>query len=172
MEGEGIVSGKRDAWSSPESRCFYRVDHASRLHLPCPGGRNEVKKRILVVEDDLPTRQLLNVWLTAEGYEVRFAMNSSSTFEVLNEWKPDLMLIDILLPNELGFGICESIRQTMRIPIVMMTARTLDSDRDTALSVGADDFIQKPFDWSDLVNRIKHLLRENNRNPLPVGSAA
>jgi len=118
-----------------------------------------VKKRVLVVEDDLPTRQLLNLWLTGEGYEVRFAMNESSTLEAAEKWDPDLMLIDVLLPDELGFEICESVRERTSVPVMVMTARTIDADRDAAFAAGADDFIQKPFDWSDLVERVRRLLQ-------------
>lgn len=123
-----------------------------------------MKGKILVVEDDLPTRQLLKLWLSTEGYEVEFAADEPTALAFVQDWKPDAMLLDILLPAPVGFDICREAKRLADVPVMMMTARTIDSDAQKAKDAGADDFVQKPFDISDLIGRVTLLMKRQPGN--------
>jgi len=128
-----------------------------------------VKKKILVVEDDLPTRQLLKLWLSGEGYEVEFATDRNTAIDTIKKWHPDAVLLDILLPGSfLGFDICREAKQMSDTPVLIMTARTVDTDRQTAIEAGADEFVQKPFEWSELLAKVRSLLQPSASTSLTM----
>ncbi len=123
--------------------------------------------RILIVEDDEDIVDVLRRTLRAEGYEVRAALDGPEALEDLDEFAPDLVVLDLGLPGMDGMEVMERIRESNEVPVLMLTARADPEDRVAGLDTGADDYLVKPFDRSELLARIRALLR---RHP-PRGSA-
>ena len=123
--------------------------------------------RILVIEDDAEIVDVLRRTLRAEGYEVRASGDGPDGLEVSKEFLPDLVVLDLGLPGMDGIEVCARLRDTSEVPILMLTARAETEDRVTGLDSGADDYLVKPFERSELLARIRALLR---RHP-PRGSA-
>jgi DNA-binding response OmpR family regulator len=123
--------------------------------------------RILIVEDDEDIVDVLRRTLRAEGYEVRAAADGPEALEDLADFVPDLVILDLGLPGMDGMEVCNRIRETSDVPVLMLTARADPEDRVAGLDTGADDYLVKPFDRSELLARIRALLR---RHP-PSGSA-
>ncbi|HRO10051.1 phosphate regulon transcriptional regulator PhoB [Amaricoccus sp.] len=118
--------------------------------------------RILVVEDEEPISQLLAYNLGKEGFSVATAADAEEAMVAIEESRPDLMLLDWMLPNVSGIEFCRQIRArpaTRDIPVIMLTARGEEEDRVRGLDVGADDYVTKPFSMSELVARIRAVLR-------------
>jgi DNA-binding response OmpR family regulator len=115
--------------------------------------------KVLVVEDDSTLRETLEYNLTHQGYEVFTAVDGISALEVAREVRPDIMVLDIMLPGLDGFEVCRILRQEMSMPILMLTARTDEMDRVVGLEVGADDYLTKPFSMREFLARVKALLR-------------
>ena len=125
----------------------------------------ETKTRILVVDDDLRLRDLLNRYLTEQGYNVRAVPDAVEMNRLLAREHYDLMVLDLMLPGEDGLSICRRLRgNNENMPIIMLTAKGNDVDRIVGLEVGADDYLPKPFNPRELVARIQAVLR---RRPLP-----
>ncbi len=118
------------------------------------------KKTILVVDDEIAIRGLLNVNLTKEGYNVIEATDGIEAIEVAAEKKPDLILLDVMLPKLDGLSVCKRIKNIMNVPILMVTARDEEVDKILGLELGADDYVTKPFSLRELVARIKANLRK------------
>jgi DNA-binding response OmpR family regulator len=116
-------------------------------------------EKILVVEDELTLQETLAYNLKNQGYVVETAGDGPGAIEKAREGKPDLILLDIMLPGIDGFEVCRSIRREMTVPILMLTARDDEIDRVVGLEVGADDYLTKPFSMRELIARIKALLR-------------
>ncbi|OJF76654.1 MAG: DNA-binding response regulator [Treponema sp. CETP13] len=119
-------------------------------------------KTILVVDDELPIRELITYNLEKEGFTVFAAENGTTALELSREKKPDLMILDLMLPDMSGLDICRIIKhdeQTSHIPIIMVTAKTEDSDIVTGLELGADDYVTKPFSPRVLIARVQSVLR-------------
>ncbi len=123
--------------------------------------------RVLIVEDDQDIVDVLRRTLRAEGYEVRAATDGPEALEDLDDFAPDLVVLDLGLPGMDGMEVCNRIRETSEVPVLMLTARADPEDRVAGLDTGADDYLVKPFDRSELLARIRALLR---RHP-PRGSA-
>ena len=123
--------------------------------------------RILLVEDDEEIVDVLRRTLRAEGYEVRAAADGSSALGVAPEFRPDLLVLDLGLPDMDGLEVCDRMREITDIPILMLTARTETADRVGGLDAGADDYLTKPFERAELLARVRALLR---RTP-PRGSS-
>ena len=121
--------------------------------------------KILVVDDDTNISELISLYLNKEGYETREVANGGLAVEVFEEYKPDLVLLDIMLPGMDGYDVCKEIRKTSRTPIIMLTAKGEVFDKVLGLELGADDYMVKPFDPKELMARVKAVLR---RNVLPV----
>jgi len=122
------------------------------------------QRRIMVVEDHAQTRELLQYNLTAAGYEVRTAPDGLQGMEVMGRWRPDLLLLDLMLPGMDGFEVCRKLKQvqTLRgIPVIMLTARGDEVDRVVGLELGAEDYVVKPFSPRELLLRIKNALRRS-----------
>lgn len=115
--------------------------------------------RILVVDDDQALAEMINIVLSAEGYQVKECYDGARAEEAFEEFTPDLILLDVMLPGLSGFEICERIRRSSNVPIVMLTARSDTADVVTGLEAGADDYVPKPFKPRELVARIKARLR-------------
>ena len=118
-----------------------------------------MSETILVVDDEREIADLVAVYLQNEGYRVQLCGTAAEALASLEADKPDLAILDVMLPDMDGFSLCRSIRQQHLFPIVMLTARVEDMDKITGLSLGADDYITKPFNPLELVARVKTQLR-------------
>lgn len=119
-------------------------------------------KQVLVVDDDQAIRELLAEYLSKNNFEVITAFDGIEMDRQLQECAPDLIILDIMLPGDDGFTLCQRIRQTSNVPIIMLTANSDEMDRILGLEIGADDYIAKPFSPRELLARIKALLRRTN----------
>ena len=132
----------------------------------------ETKTRILVVDDDLRLRDLLNRYLTEQGYSVRAVPDAAEMNRLLARERYDLMVLDLMLPGEDGLSICRRLRGANEsMPIIMLTAKGDEVDRIVGLEVGADDYLAKPFNPRELVARIQAVLRRRPA-PSPPGAPA
>jgi DNA-binding response OmpR family regulator len=124
-----------------------------------------MKKQILVVEDEQPILQFLQRGLTYKGFGVLTATTGAGVLSQVSMYGPDLVLLDILLPDVSGIEVCRSLRSTGRstLPILMLTAKDERTDKILGLESGADDYITKPFDFEELVARIRAALRRVER---------
>jgi two-component system response regulator MtrA len=118
--------------------------------------------RVLVVDDDQALSEMLGIVLRAEGYEALFCDDGSKAQGIFKETKPDLVLLDLMLPGIDGIEVCKRIRSESGVPIVMLTARGDTLDVVKGLESGADDYIIKPFKPKELVARIKARLRKDD----------
>ena len=123
-----------------------------------------MKRKILIIEDEKPLAQVLENTFSQEGFEIIKAFDGENGVDKFYNEKPDLILLDINLPKKLGWEVCKEIRETSNIPIIMMTARDSDSDEYNGLSIGADDYITKPFNLKILLLKVKKLLKLDNNN--------
>jgi DNA-binding response OmpR family regulator len=118
-----------------------------------------VVEKILVVEDELVLRETLTYNLQKQGYVVSAAANGPEGVALAEEDKPDLILLDVMLPGLDGFEVCRILRQETNAPIIMLTARDDEVDKIVGLEVGADDYLTKPFSMRELLARVKAHLR-------------
>jgi PleD family two-component response regulator len=135
--------------------------------------------RILVVEDDFDISNMLRIFFTGQGYQVEVAARGSDALELCRKKLPDLIVLDIMLPDMNGYDVCTELRTTTRtshIPIIFLTQKDERSDRIAGLERGADDYITKPFDIEELKLRVRNAIRyhqsKNQTNPvtgLPSG---
>ncbi len=116
-------------------------------------------EKILVVEDEVSLQETLAYNLTKQGYEVESVGDGPSALETARRLKPDLILLDIMLPGMDGFEVCRILRNEMSTPVLMLTARDDEIDRVVGLEVGADDYLTKPFSMRELIARVKAMLR-------------
>ncbi len=116
-------------------------------------------EKILVVEDDPTLQETLVYNLTRQGYDVKSVGDGKSAVETARRFRPDLLVLDIMLPVMDGYEVCRILRQEMSLPILMLTARDGEIDRVLGLEMGADDYLTKPFSFRELVARVKALLR-------------
>ncbi|MFD1201420.1 MtrAB system response regulator MtrA [Leucobacter albus] len=116
--------------------------------------------RILVVDDDRALAEMLSMVLQSEGFLVEHAFDGVQAVEQFRATRPDLLLLDVMLPGMDGIEVCEQIRAESGVPIIMLTARTDTRDVVRGLEVGADDYVVKPFNPAELVARIRARLRE------------
>ncbi|MDW8799977.1 response regulator transcription factor [Clostridium sp. A1-XYC3] len=118
-----------------------------------------MKFRILVIEDEFSISDILTFSLKGEGYEVKSSFSSKEAREILEKFKPHIVLLDVNLPDESGFELCKFINSNYKIPIIMITARTDIIDKVLGLELGADDYITKPFHIKEVLARVKVALR-------------
>lgn len=118
-----------------------------------------MEPKILVVDDEKPIAEILRYNLEKEGYKVILAYDGEEAIKKAENDLPDLILLDIMLPKLDGFAVCKKLRQTMTIPILMLTAKEEEVDKVLGLELGADDYITKPFSNRELLARIKANLR-------------
>lgn len=115
--------------------------------------------KILLVDDDPNIRQLVNLYLEKEGFEVTMAARGDDALKLFKESPPNLILLDIMLPGMDGWQVCREVRKVSNIPIIMLTAKDETFDKVLGLELGADDYVAKPFDMKELVARIKAVSR-------------
>jgi DNA-binding response OmpR family regulator len=126
--------------------------------------------RILVVDDEPLYVRLLKVNLEAEGYEVFTATNGEEALELLSPAHPDLIILDVMMPKLDGVTTCIRIRQFSTVPIILLTALGEEHDRVNGLNIGADDYVVKPFSATELIARVRAVLRRANNQPESVES--
>ncbi|SHE90151.1 two-component system, OmpR family, response regulator VicR [Caldanaerobius fijiensis DSM 17918] len=120
--------------------------------------------KILIVDDEKPIVDILCFNLQKEGYSVITAYDGHEAIKKAFDEKPDLILLDVMLPGVDGFGVCKSIRSKMKTPIIMLTAKDDEVDKVLGLELGADDYVTKPFSMRELLARIKANLRRTIMN--------
>ena len=125
-------------------------------------------RNILVVEDDRNISDLIQMYLVKEGFEVRIAADGGKAIAEFQKSAPDLILLDIMLPVMDGWAVCAKIRETSKVPIIMLTAKSEVFDRIQGLEMGADDYIVKPIEMKELLARINAVLR---RTEIPVDTS-
>ena len=122
-------------------------------------GRRRAAPRVLVVDDEEPTRTLLNRLLTMEGYVVDEAPDARTALDQLDARPPDLLLLDVMMPGQDGLDLLASLRRRGDLPVILLTARASEADRVVGLRLGADDYVVKPFSPAELSARIATVLR-------------
>ena len=115
-------------------------------------------KTILIVDDEQEIVQLIQLYLVREGYKIISANNGQDVFGIVREHKPDLIILDILLPGLDGIEVCRQLRKTSNTPILFISCKSEDIDIILGLSMGGDDYMTKPFSLVDLENRVKQLM--------------
>ncbi|TBF83891.1 response regulator transcription factor [Rhizobium leguminosarum] len=130
----------------------------------------EMARTILVVDDDPEIGRLVAALLSREGFDVRTAENGMELDDVLRKVRPDLIILDLMLPGEDGLSICRRMRSEGAFPILMLTAKNDEMDRVVGLEVGADDYVSKPFGPRELLARVRALLRRTQSQPFHAAS--
>ena len=129
--------------------------------------------KLLVVDDDRDLVELLDYALRREGYDVVRAYDGETAVEAVTREKPDLVVLDINLPKLNGFEVCRILRgrpRTAQVPIIFLSARTVEGDRVSGLDLGADDYMVKPFSLRELESRVRAVLRRTKPQPADVSS--
>lgn len=124
--------------------------------------------RILIADDDPLGAELLEAYLAETDYELRTAGDGEQALQVVATWRPDLILLDVMMPRISGFEVCKRLRSdpaTRAISILMITALDQPSDMDRAVEAGTDDFISKPINKTELLLRVRSLLRSRQNQP-------
>ena len=116
---------------------------------------------VLIVEDDHHIAELLQMYLEKEGYAVTVAADGGQGLEKFRSVKPDLVLLDVMMPVMDGWAVCKAIRSESKTPIIMLTAKSETDDKVTGLRAGADDYITKPFEMKEVLARIEAVLRRS-----------
>ena len=121
------------------------------------------KQKILIVDDDNNIAELISLYLMKECYETYIVNDGEAALKIFPEFKPNLILLDLMLPEVDGFDICRQVRQEKNTPIIMVSAKKDDIDKIRGLGLGADDYMTKPFSPSELVARVKAHMDRYNR---------
>jgi phosphate regulon transcriptional regulator PhoB len=126
--------------------------------------------KVLVVDDEAPIVEVITYNLRKEGFQTVSAMDAETCIDLARSEKPDLIILDVMLPAASGFDVCRSLRRTSDVPIIMLTARAEETDRVVGLELGADDYITKPFSIRELMARVKAILRRTQAIEMPSAS--
>jgi DNA-binding response OmpR family regulator len=118
-----------------------------------------MNRRILIVDDDRKTAELIRLYLERDGYQALLAHDGRQALELARQKHPDLIVLDLMLPTVDGLDVCRILRAESRIPIIMLTARTTEDDKLLGLDLGADDYVTKPFSPRELLARVRAVLR-------------
>lgn len=130
------------------------------------------KQRILIVDDDTNISELISLYLIKECFETTTVEDGEAALEAFKSFRPDLILLDLMLPGMDGYQVCREIRKDSNIPIIMLSAKGEVFDKVLGLELGADDYIIKPFDSKELVARVKAVLRRYSAAPAPVSDTS
>lgn len=120
------------------------------------------KQRILIVDDDENIAELISLYLLKECFDTEIAYNGSDAIKLANTYNPNLILLDIMLPDMDGYTVCAEIRKTKQTPVIILSAKGEVFDKVLGLKLGADDYMVKPFDSNELVARVHAVLRRTN----------
>lgn len=124
-------------------------------------------KKVLIIEDEKAISDIIKFNLAKEGFDIETAYDGEAGLKKALEWKPDLILLDIMLPIMDGFQVCKKVREVSTVPILMLTAKEEEVDKVLGLELGADDYITKPFGMRELIARIKSNMRRTERSAAP-----
>jgi len=116
-------------------------------------------KRVLMVDDDVKTVEIVKLYLNRDGYRVITAYDGIEALRLARESRPDLIVLDLMLPGMDGLEVCRALRGESDVPIIMLSAKTTDEDKLTGLDLGADDYVTKPFSPRELAARVRSILR-------------
>ena len=116
-------------------------------------------KRILIIEDEEAISDLISLYLEKEGFITKVSNNGQGGIDLVEKFNPDLILLDLMLPDINGFEVCKKISSQYSIPIIMITAKSDTIDKILGMELGADDYITKPFDTREVIVRIKTIFR-------------
>lgn len=120
-------------------------------------------KKVLVVDDDPNIVEVLRLYFDKDGFAVISCLSGDRAIETFQTSQPDLVVLDLMLPGKDGYDICREIRKTSDVPIIMLTARSDTLDKVVGLELGADDYVQKPFEPKELLARVKAILRRSEK---------
>lgn len=124
-------------------------------------------KHIFVIDDEVKIRNLIKLYLVKENYQVTLFEDGSNVVKEMQRLKPDLLVLDIMMPDINGLDLCKQIRKNSEIPIIFVSAKDEEFDRVLGLELGADDYLSKPFSPRELVVRIKNIFKRINKATLP-----
>ena len=122
------------------------------------------KTKILIADDDKQIRQLLALYFEKEGFAVVEAADGTEALRFYEEQKPQLLLLDVMMPGQDGLEVCRRVRRVSEVPVILLTAKGEDEDRINGLDLGADDYITKPFNPREVVARVKAVLRRSQHD--------
>src|SRR5579863_1287279 len=126
-------------------------------------------ERVLVVDDEAQITRVLRTALTAQGYDVRAANDPEEALRLFEEWSPDLMVTDLMMPGMSGVDLCRRVRSKSATPIIVLSVRDQERSKVEALDAGADDYVTKPFSIQELLARVRaHLRRAPERTAAPI----
>ena len=120
------------------------------------------KQRVMIVDDDANIAELISLYLAKECYETKIVYDGEEALKVFPEFRPNIILLDLMLPGMDGYQVCRELRTTSQVPIIMLSAKGEIFDKVLGLELGADDYMIKPFDSKELVARIRAVLRRFN----------
>ncbi|MDY6333655.1 MAG: response regulator transcription factor [Lachnospiraceae bacterium] len=126
------------------------------------------KQKILIVDDDANIAELIALYLTKECYDTMTVGDGEAALEAVGTYKPDLMILDLMLPGMDGYQVCQTVRKTSQLPIIMLSAKGEVFDKVLGLKMGADDYMEKPFDTKELVARVEAVLRRSRAEEAPA----
>ena len=129
------------------------------------------KQKILIVDDDNNIAELISLYLTKECYDTKIVDNGEDAIREFSIYRPDLILLDLMLPGVDGYEVCRTVRKESAVPIIMLSAKGEVFDKVLGLELGADDYIIKPFDPKELVARVRAVLRRFKSQPEPEPAA-
>jgi DNA-binding response OmpR family regulator len=128
------------------------------------------KALVLVVDDDVRMQRMMKRMLELEGCQVLVASSGEASLEIFEKETPDIVLLDIMMPDMDGYTVCQRIREFSQIPIIMVTAKGNEKEKVEGLDIGADDYVTKPFSASELAARVRAVLRRTAYQDKPPGS--
>ena len=128
--------------------------------------------KVLIVEDEISFSDALAYLLKKESYEVEVAINGKEAIDSFNSFAPDLILLDLMIPEVSGTEVCRVIRSTSQVPIIMLTAKDSEIDKVVGLELGADDYVTKPYSSRELLARMKAVMRRNSNDSSIVDEGA
>lgn len=120
------------------------------------------KQKVLIADDEAPIREILKIYCEKEGFDVIEAADGAEAILKVQSEKPDIIILDIMMPVLDGLEVCKQVRKMSDIPIIMLTAKDDDDDRILGLEIGADDYITKPFNNREVIARVKAVLRRSS----------
>ena len=129
------------------------------------------KQRILIVDDDENIAELISLYLMKECYETKIVNDGEAALKIFPDFRPNLILLDLMLPGIDGYQVCRELRAVSQVPIIMLSAKGEIFDKVLGLELGADDYMIKPFDSKELVARVKAVLRRSQAVPAPAAPA-
>ncbi|HEY7340971.1 MAG TPA: response regulator transcription factor [Ktedonobacterales bacterium] len=153
------------------------MDDSQGSHQPEATGTHEITPktsgaRVLFIDDEAQVARAVRAGLAGAGFVVEWAATGKEGMERIAQWRPDVVLLDLTLPDIDGLEVCRQVREWSQVPIIVLSVRTADADKVTALELGADDYVTKPFSMSELVARIRVALRHVAERAGGTGRAA